>query len=507
MRLRASSTLPRLSWLADYDRRADCVEVLHGVGVETCEGEWVVEGVWDGSFAAGGFERSAAFFGTGLKLVDRGLLLVPSTGIVDRIVLCELDGRVVASNSLALALAYTGATPDPEHNYRAEGFAATKGIEHYNPHIRVCHSSMTHVQQRYYAPLLVTADSIELQSRDEPAPLPDYEAYLALLRRALDAIHTNSRSSQRRNPVSLFTTLSAGYDSVAVTTLVREFEIECAYTSRRSNSSILPFLSRAAAIDDGTPIANVLGLPVRYLDRTQVPSPERELQFLAPSANDPELIFHTLAVDVESRAGVAAVFMGYHGDKVWDRHVAPALADDQLKRGDMSGLNLSEVRLQAGFIVVAPAFIGARRIADLVRISNSPEMRPWALDSDYDRPIPRRISEDAGVPRSFFGHRKRAVVQYRDFPINPDLRRRFLEYLEQRTGRSPARVRVMSRINHLAFPFLRAIQMLAARIGASVVRIPLSVLGEAFDPPAELHAWALAELARAYGKRMENLRG
>jgi hypothetical protein len=304
----------------------------------------------------------------------------------------------------------------------------------------------------------------------------------------------------------LFTTLSAGYDSVAVTALVRDLGIECAYTSRRSNSTILPFLSQAAAIDDGTPIAGVLGVPVKYLERRLAPSAERELQFLAPSANDPELIFHTLAKDLEARAGVAVVFMGYHGDKVWDRHLPAAFADDQLKRGDMSGLNLSEIRLEAGFIVATPAFIGARRIADLLRISNSPEMMPWALNTDYDRPIPRRISEDAGVPRSLFGHRKRAVVQFRDFPINPDLRRRFLKYVKERRGWSPARVRVMSRINHLAFPFLRAIQMLARPISARADRIPLSVFGGAFDFPAELHAWALAELARVYAARIGEMR-
>jgi hypothetical protein len=506
MRLRASSTLPRLAWLADYDRRTNCVEVLHGAGTESREGEWIVEGVWDGSFEDGAFERSPAFFGTGVKLTDHGLLLVPSTGIVDRIILCELDGHVVASNSLALALAHTGATPDPDHNYRAEAFAATKGIATYNPEIQVRHPGIRHFQQRYYSPLLVTPSSIELQERDEISPFPDYEAYLDCLRRTLAAIGANSRSPLRRNAVSLFTTLSAGYDSVAVTTLVRDLRIECAYTSRRSNSTILPLLSHQASIDDGTPIADVLSVPVRYLERRSAPSAEFELQFLAPSANDPELIFHTLAKDLESHAGVSVVFMGYHGDKVWDRNLAPALADDQLKRGDMSGLNLSEIRLQAGFIVATPAFIGARRIADLLRISNSAEMAPWVLGTDYDRPIPRRISEDAGVPRSLFGHRKRAVVQYRDFPRHPDLRRRFLKYVTQRRGWSPTRVRVMSRINRLAFPFLRAIQMLARPINAWADRIPLNAFGGAFDLPADLHSWALAELARVYAERLGEMR-
>ena len=34
----------------------------------------------------------------------------------------------------------------------------------------------------------------------------------------------------------------------------------------------------------------------------------------------------------------------------------------------------------------------------------SDEMAPWSLGNDYDRPIPRRIVEEAGIPRALFGH-------------------------------------------------------------------------------------------------------
>ena len=36
-------------------------------------------------------------------------------------------------------------------------------------------------------------------------------------------------------------------------------------------------------------------------------------------------------------------------------------------------------------------------------------MRPYALDNTYDRPIPRRIVEEADVPRDCFGQTKNAV--------------------------------------------------------------------------------------------------
>ena len=33
-------------------------------------------------------------------------------------------------------------------------------------------------------------------------------------------------------------------------------------------------------------------------------------------------------------------------------------------------------------------------------------MEPWSIGGDYDRPLARRILEEAGVPRSYFGSHK-----------------------------------------------------------------------------------------------------
>ena len=41
-------------------------------------------------------------------------------------------------------------------------------------------------------------------------------------------------------------------------------------------------------------------------------------------------------------------------------------------------------------------------------ITTSAEMRPWSIGGDYDRPIPRRALEEAGVPRELFGQIKYA---------------------------------------------------------------------------------------------------
>jgi hypothetical protein len=38
------------------------------------------------------------------------------------------------------------------------------------------------------------------------------------------------------------------------------------------------------------------------------------------------------------------------------------------------------------------------------------EMAPWSIGGEYDRPIPRRIVEEAGVERDSFGQSKKAVA-------------------------------------------------------------------------------------------------
>jgi hypothetical protein len=102
---------------------------------------------------------------------------------------------------------------------------------------------------------------------------------------------------------------------------------------------------------------------------------------------------------------------GFHGDKIWGK--SPYGRDSltphpEIKRGDCSGLTMTEFRLSAGFIHCAVPFWGARQIHDVVAISRRADMKPWDVPGDYSRPICRRIVETAGVPREAFGVKKKA---------------------------------------------------------------------------------------------------
>ena len=64
---------------------------------------------------------------------------------------------------------------------------------------------------------------------------------------------------------------------------------------------------------------------------------------------------------------------------------------------------MSEQHLWDGSITVPMPLFGATAWESIHRISCSEEMAPWRLNNNYDRPIPRRICEEAGIKRENFG--------------------------------------------------------------------------------------------------------
>lgn len=95
---------------------------------------------------------------------------------------------------------------------------------------------------------------------------------------------------------------------------------------------------------------------------------------------------------------------------------------------------MAEWRLVVGVIHLPLPYIGARRRAEIVEITESAEMDPWRLGTAYDRPIARRIAEEAGVPRQLFGQSKMGSVVLFSQPSIPHgtvLRRDFFAYLAE----------------------------------------------------------------------------
>lgn len=495
--------LPKLAWCIQYDFASHILRALHGPSVELGP-DYLVEGVWDGPFADGMFHEAEHFFGSGVRMVGDQLWLVPSKALVDRIVYCTCPGSLLASNSLALLLGLTGARLDPSHDYRMESYTILKGIEHYERRFHIADPSGLEFRQVYHRPVLISHDGDVSEGKVAPRrQFLDYDGYLSNLQGALDRIAVNAQAPERMFAMKSYSTISTGYDSPAVNALIRKQPLEAAYTSRRSNSTFTPWLYREAAVDDGTGIARHLGLLVKYLDSDPAAIDRDELFFLAPSAAEPELIYYSLAKAVEKEAQSALVYTGFHGDKLWDANLGQNYRGDLIKRGDISGLALSEVRLKAGFVNIAVPFMFARSIADLYQIANSSEMSRWQLGTSYDRPIPRRILESMGVERRAFGQRKKAVVQRYSYPENLELQKEFLAYIHRRFGWTPSFIRLREIINKVAFLVVGTAEGIMRLIGSEPRETSQALLWKRVDLPYELHVWSLGMLAQELAGKLD----
>ena len=499
LRCREIASLPKLAWLAVLDRDAGSVQLLHGAAVE-CRERWAVEGVWDGEFDAGGFHRSQHFFGSGVTVEGDRVYFVPSRALVDRLVYCVDGPALVVSNSLVLLLAFTGAQLDPAHDYHLESRAIRQGVKHYDRRFVVRHPEIPCFYQAYYASLVVSGGQIEVVSPPATPRLTSFAHYRELLTAALDRIRDNYSATTRRTPLRALATLSSGYDSPAVAALVKELGVELCFTSRRSNTHFPRWLSSRAAIDDGTPIADALGLRTAYLDRPGRAVTEDELYFLAPGCGQPALAFHSMATYLEATCQGAVVFTGFQGDYAWDVNVERKYLNEDLLGNDTSGLAFSEIRLKSGFINVAVPYMFAERVADLVAIGESPDMRAYRLHTGYDRPIPRRLAEEAGVPRGAFGARKKAVVQAYDYPVNRRLRTAFFRFVRTETGHAPWFIYLHSAVNRTAFLAVRAARKLQLTRTPVSDPTPRVLLGKRFDFPQLMFRWAAQVLSdRAAG--------
>ncbi len=479
--------LPSLAWICSVNIETLSVTVFHGEDVEQ-KNNFIVEGVWNEEFTLGNFHISEHFFGSGIRVDKNAVWLVPSATLVDRLLLCRLDSYYVISNSLICLLAYLDAELDPEHNYKKQADTILKGIYDYEPDFPILHCQASTLKQLFYTPFKITKNGIERESRPIKTHINSYESYYSALRNSLIEIRENSKSPERKKPFLAYSTISRGYDSAAVTALTKDLDLHKTFTSKRSSSGLPAWLSSKAAIDDGTEIANKLGIDVSYLERKPKHIAEDELLFSCPTPAEPETFFYNAYREIGDNDNPSLVFTGYHGDKLWDKNVHPKYLTKNIIRGDISGLNLGEARLKAGFINVAIPFMYSTQISTLNEISNSSELAPWSIGGDYDRPIPRRILEEFGIERELFGTRKKAVITFHNFPFNQKLSQDFKHFLKQELGISNAHCLAASFFDSSSFYVKKILDLILNRLNISINR---TLTSSSLNLPYKLHIWAL----------------
>lgn len=431
LRAVANGLLPQLAWVADVDRAHGLVILVHGLRVEVRE-HFFIEGVWDGPFQLGEFETTDCVFGSGGLLTESSIRFVPSAATTDFLYYDENGQHVTVSNSLPLLLAHTRECLDPRcPDYSAICHSILHGIHDYRRSIPTIGGT---VRRLMYRNLEVSCDQIMELEKRMPPRFASFVEYRDYLQDRYDQIAINARDGARTWPLQIVSTQSKGYDSTAVNTLARASGIDKVFTvcTAKSKQGLAHQEEENLADDDGGEICATLGLACIRLNRRAFSKgfDQEYLYYCALHHNQ-----DTNLMDIQKHLSTVSLLLTGVLGELWrpkrDIVELPCLNPD-LRHGDLGGSGMGEWRLVVGLIHLPMPYIGARRRAEIVEITESAEMDPWRLGTAYDRPIARRIAEEAGVPRQFFGQSKMgSVVLFSEpsIPYGTALRREFFDYL------------------------------------------------------------------------------
>jgi hypothetical protein len=447
----ADQSLPQLAWVAEFNRRSGKVTLVHGRKVEVRQ-NFFIEGVWNGPFNEGDFGDTECVFGSGAILNDASIRFVASASTVDSLYYAGNEAVVTVSNSLPLLLAYTGDALNPHcPDYPIICDSVMDGIDDYR---RSIPTNRGIVQRQIYRNLEVFKDKIHQIDKMMPPNFRCFKDYREYVQNSYQLISSNARDSNRVQPLEIWSTQSKGYDTTAINAMASAYGIDKVFTVTRAKNKFYLAHNDQDMLpdDDGSEICKLLGLNCIPINRRAF-SEEFSDEYLYYCARHHNQDVNLKAISKHiSKVGV--LLTGVHGEILCanDPFVSPPMLDATMRRLDVGGHGLGEARLTAGFIHLPLPFIGARRKEDIVTITESPEMDPWRLRNTYDRPIARRISEEAGVPRHIFGQLKMGsvVIFHRPaVPYGKELRKQFFEFL--------AAERILSKTQSLLWPIIREV--------------------------------------------------
>lgn len=456
------SRLPPLSWCARA-RPGTPVTVRHGAGVETRR-DGFVEGAWNGPFGAFDFDTATTLAGTGGRLRGDVLVFAAPFHPLERLFALQRREATFVSNSLAFLLTEAGESLDLSYpNYFFDLVRQVRrGIT--PPPTRLRTASGAQIELYPCCNLELRHDvSLHRVDKALDPPPADYAEYYELLLSTTRSVADNARSAERKSPYRLVAACSRGYDSTACAALAslagcRE-GVTFTRSARRTGRALFG-MTEGFADDSGAEALTALGMRVttyERMDLNQVPGHPRAEFFLNPAAAT-----DVAASLMEEQLRLSLFVSGRHGERYWGpTHRSRRKNFREIDDVIVSGHALGEFRLRVGFFHFPIPYVGARHGPAIFRITHSPEMRPWKLGTGYyDRPIPRRIAEDAGVPRHAFGREKRGGTPG-DRELGLESTQDFEEFLRTRVPqairrRLDPRPLIARSLNHRRLANLRA---------------------------------------------------
>jgi hypothetical protein len=398
---RVMSDLPPLAWVAKV--AAPLIEVSCGTSVHRLHSGFL-EGTWAGPAGLGDIASCPTVFGSGMAVADGELLIVPPSHTHDGVFATSNGAIVTVSNSIVALMAATGTELDPAAPYPTIFCqVAEMKVAAEDPITRLLAKTLFDVPA---SPRPVTAMFYEnvgidtggrlaqvRKPREEP-----FRSFIDYRERLFGATHSLVANAQTYEPV---VALSAGYDSTAVAAVGARVGCRRALSLTSGRS----FVDGSTVADDGAAVAEALGLDcesfdrLAYLIRADLP----EAEFLASGMSGEDVPFSAF----ELRLRRKVLLTGFWEGDLWVKskgYPQPYLP------GDFSGCTMSEFRLRTDFIhVPLPCFGTFQGRASHPFVTDA-DMRPFSIGGDYDRAIPRRLAEEAGVPRGSFARSKQAAT-------------------------------------------------------------------------------------------------
>jgi hypothetical protein len=271
---------------------------------------------------------------------------------------------------------------------------------------RVCEADGWVLYQMAYFPFEVDKQGRPHARWDRPRRhFSTFDQYHRFLLDRAEALLENAADGRRAASLQPVTTVSSGYDSVAVSAVLSELGCTEALTldvsvEGASDSGVVPGEALGLHVSRfAHPLGDTLDSPKVIVGPGLV---ESAAEFIATSGIGDDIILLPFEPMLRSRV----LFTGKYGDSLWSldapmRHGLPV----PIKYGK----SYSEFRLRVGFAHVPLPALGARFSAPLRRLSIETSMMPFRTGGAYERPVARRLAEQAGVPRGSFGQMKRAT--------------------------------------------------------------------------------------------------
>jgi hypothetical protein len=413
----ANNRIPQLSWICDIV--GDNYNFTVGSAVEISE-RFIFEGTWDGDFNSGKIRESEFAFGSGAVIDRNRITFIPPKHTLEGlyILVDKKRKRTGVSNSLCFLtkMMNVGLNGDffkklSQALNNAINVASERGIDTYTQRVVETKEYILY-RMLFYNFSVNSLGTIKLQLILPRLYFNSFNSYTEFLKEKIKKIVENSTSPYRKITYHPISTLTKGYDSPTVSLLAK---------GSGCNEALTLDVVIMGIDDSGTEIGKVIGFNVysykhimaQYSDNDSMVENlrvefENELQhiaseFIATGGVGDDVAFYPFQDKLRKRLFLT----GSLGDSVWNKQT-------KLRPGIPSAVpfmkSITEYRLRVGFLFFPVPYLGGRFPAAIVRISNSDELRRYSNGSDYDRPICRRIIEEAGIPGDWFGVRKNATA-------------------------------------------------------------------------------------------------